>query len=121
MTDEVDAALGVDRSEFSWKDIGACRNMNPTSPDDDWFFDMYETNKDVAKTVDQICMSCPVQQICGNHARNNKLEGVWGGVYWTPSGKPDAARNNHKTADDWKAIEKELGVPLMRRGGKKNG
>lgn len=117
MTDRVDAALGVDRSEFSWKDLAACRNMNPTSPEDDWFFDVYETNKDAARAVDQICMSCPVQKICAAHGRDNRLEGVWGGVYWTPGGKPDAARNNHKTQDDWKELEEALDMKLTRRGG----
>lgn len=82
----------------------------------DWFFDDYETDPKQAKITDQICNSCPVQRVCFEEGTATKSEGVWGGVYLNTQGKPDMARNNHKTAADWRALEKKLGVRLMRRG-----
>lgn len=101
----------IDPDDFTWKDIGSCVGM-----DFNFFFDYYEEDKTIASNVDKMCMSCPVQNICADYGRENKQEGVWGGVYWTTSGKPDLIRNNHKTAEDWAELEDALGIPLMRRG-----
>lgn len=111
----VDVALGIDESEFSWTALAACRDMMPTSPSTDWFFNAYEENKEVAAAADQICMSCPVQRICAEYAVTNREEGLWGGVYWNTQGRPDLTRNNHKTKETWQALEDQLGMRLTRR------
>ncbi len=110
---KVEDMLGVDAGDFQWTDLAACKGLPPQSPEKDWFFDGYETNKDIAKTTDQMCNACPVQRICGEYAIENRLEGCWGGIYWTPQGKPDAVRNNHKQPKDWKGLERVYGRPLM--------
>ncbi len=81
-----------------------------------FFFDFYENDKEIARNVDAICNGCPVQKICADYALENKQGGVWGGVYWTTSGKPDLIRNNHKEREDWLQLEEKLDMKLMRRG-----
>ncbi len=95
-------ALGIDPENFDWRDIAACGGM-----DTDWFYDDYEKDSVVAINVDNVCDSCPVKLACGKHAQTFKEEGVWGGVYWNSSGKPDRARNRHKTDEEWQEV-KEL-------------
>lgn len=102
--------LGIDPEDMHWKDWAACRDMSW-----DFFFtssnqDPEEENKPgyedpaIAQSVDQLCFSCPVQKACGQYGMNNRLEGVWGGVYLDQRGKVDKKRNTHKTAADWKKL-----------------
>lgn len=82
--------LGVDPQDFVWQDLALCVGMNPNL-----FFDTYETDAVVAKQIDQCCLSCPVIKECS--AKGMKGEyGVFGGVYWNGSGRPDVNRNAHK-------------------------
>ena len=96
--------LGLDPDSFTWHDLALCDGTdNP-----DWFYDEYERNTNVAKTVDQMCLSCPVMQQCARVGQENREVGVWGGIYWNGSGKPDKARNAHKTDEVWLEIRDRL-------------
>ena len=51
--------IGIDELDLKWYHLAACNNM-PIN----WFYDDYETDKELAKQVDQICMHCPVIKQC---------------------------------------------------------
>lgn len=90
--------LGIDLETLDWQQLALCSNM-PTN----MFYDEYESDVQVAKVVDQACLSCPVMAQCLERGVENGEWGVWGGVYLA-SGKQDKNRNAHKTADIWEAI-----------------
>ena len=92
--------LGVDPDDATWRDLAACRGM-PL----EWFFDDYESDKQVAKQVDEICQTCPVQKVCYEYGRNTGSQGVWGGIYLNDSGKIDYRRNEHKTKEVWSNLK----------------
>jgi hypothetical protein len=95
--------LGLDKDEFDWFDLAICRGM-----DTNLFFDKYETDINIAKNIDEACMSCPVAKICFQTGVNNSEYGVWGGVYLS-AGSVDNSKNVHKTAEVWKRIRKQNG------------
>jgi hypothetical protein len=95
--------LGIDKEEFDWFDLAICRGM-----DTNLFFDKYETDINIAKNVDEACMSCPVAKICYETGLENDEYGVWGGVYLS-SGSIDNSKNTHKTPEMWKKIKKKNG------------
>lgn len=86
--------------DLHWYHLAICHNM-----DINWFYDDYEDDPVFAKTIDNICYSCPVRNICFNEGVKNKESGVWGGVYLT-AGKPDNAKNSHKSNEE----KKNLGI-----------
>ena len=95
--------LGVDKDEFDWYDLAICRGM-----DTNLFFDKYETDINIAKNIDEACMSCPVSKMCYEMGVENDEYGVWGGVYLS-SGSPDNGKNIHKTPEVWKRIKIQNG------------
>jgi hypothetical protein len=101
--DDVLSVLGIDLEELEWQDLALCRDLETNL-----FYDDYESDESVAKTVDQACFSCPVQAQCLEWAVRNNEWGVWGGIYLT-AGKPDKNRNSHKTKHDWDAIKEVIG------------
>lgn len=100
--------LGIDPDDFEWRDLALCRNMRITAPGEDVFYDKYESDSESAKAADQICLHCPVIQQCFFEGAQGQT-GVWGGVYWNGSGKPDKNKNNHKTEEDWDNLYKMVG------------
>lgn len=92
--------LGIDKEDFDWFDFAVCKGM-----DTNLFFDQYETDINIAKNIDQACMSCPVRKSCLQAGQSNSEYGVWGGVYLT-SGSIDTNKNAHKTSDIWKKLKK---------------
>lgn len=106
-TPDIRTALGIDEDNLTWEALAACRGW-----DVNFFFDFYEDDVSLRPLVDRQCMSCPVQYECGNFAKRNKKEGVWGGVYWTPGGDPDKTKNSHKTPQEWAEIENTLQMDL---------
>jgi hypothetical protein len=64
------------------------------------FFDSYETDVNIAKSIDQACMSCPVIAMCYKYGTESDNYGVWGGVY-IESGEISREFNNHKSKSDW--------------------
>lgn len=95
--------LGIDPDEFSWKDLALCAGM-----DTNLFYDEYESNNDVAKVIDEVCLSCPVMAQCLRNGIENNEWGVHGGVYLV-SGKVDKNRNAHKSKETWDEIRKRIG------------
>lgn len=91
--------LGIDQDNIRWWHLSACQGM-----DTNLFFDKYEIDINIAKNIDEACISCPVISMCYESAIENKEDGVWGGVYLN-SGSIDKARNTHKTPDVWKRLK----------------
>lgn len=91
---------GIDPRDVRWWNLAACQNMEVN-----WFFDNYESDPELAKQIDTLCMTCPVISFCYKEGIDNKLEGVWGGVY-VKHGKPKKQYNKHKTAEVWKRLKK---------------
>lgn len=97
-----------DPDDFEWRDIGTCRNV----PMKNIMFDDYENDKEIAKSADQMCLSCPVITMCLDHAVANNEWGCWGGVYFE-NGRIDEERNSHKTEAVWKRLEEIHGESLL--------
>jgi len=76
--------------------------------DTNLFYDDYESDEQVAKVVDDVCLSCPVMNQCLERGMDNGEWGVWGGIYLV-SGRPDMNRNAHKNQDIWEQIRERLG------------
>ncbi len=93
--------LGIDEEDFDWYDLAICRGM-----DTNLFYDKYEIDYNIAKNVDEACLSCPVISICYKNGKDNDEYGVWGGVYLT-SGSIDKSKNLHKTQEVWKRLKKK--------------
>ena len=51
--------LGVDTDDFDWWHLGICRGMETNL-----FYDKYEADPNVAKNIDEACLSCPVIKMC---------------------------------------------------------
>lgn len=78
-----------------WKDDAKCLGM-----DTNLFFDKYEEDPNIAKSVDHLCQRCPINKQCFALGVSTKEWGVWGGVY-LKDGKIDKEFNEHKTKEDW--------------------
>jgi hypothetical protein len=95
--------LGVDKESVQWQDLALCLGM-----DTNLFFDLYESDVNVAKSIDQACISCPVVAICYEYGKESENYGVWGGVYLS-NGVRDKSKNIHKTKDVDKILKKKHG------------
>lgn len=83
---------------FAWMRDGSCVGMNP-----EWFSSEYEKYPKQRPHIDEICYHCPVQRECLAKGSDNEY-GLWGGVFWDGTGKPDKDKNKHKTDKDWERI-----------------
>lgn len=92
-------ALGLDPEHLSWEQLALCNGTEIN-----WFYDLYESDQEVAKAIDATCLACPVIKECGLRGASGEF-GVWGGIYWSGNGKQDKAKNSHKTPEVWKAIQ----------------
>ena len=90
--------LGIEKDNINWWDISACKGM-----DTNLFYDTYENDINIAKNIDEACMSCPVLKMCYQSGVDNDEYGVWGGVYLN-SGQIDKSKNLHKTKEVWKRL-----------------
>jgi len=95
--------LGLDPEDFNWWNLAICNGMETNL-----FYDKYEADINIAKNIDQCCLSCPVIKNCYSSGVENDEYGVWGGVYLN-SGSVDNARNTHKTEVVWKQLRKKHG------------
>ncbi len=102
MQSEILNQLGVDPSHLEWQKFALCPETDPA-----WFFEDYEKDPEIAKQVDNLCLSCPVLKQCLEQGSQGQF-GVWGAIYWNGSGKPDAAKNKHKTPEVWSEIENKI-------------
>lgn len=64
------------------------------------FFEIYEENPKVRKTIDAICSQCPVRRRCFAEGVSGKHWGVWGGVY-LEDGKVSKEFNSHRDNKSW--------------------
>ena len=96
--------LGIDADDLDWFHLGICRGM-----DTNLFYEKYEADSNIAKNIDEACLSCPVSKICYESGIENNEYGVWGGIYLT-AGSTDKARNIHKTQEVWKRIKVKNGI-----------
>jgi len=92
--------LGIEEQDLRWWHMASCKDM-PFS----WFFEDYETDKETAKQIDQLCLSCPVNKFCFDEGVKNKDWGVRGGVYMN-LGRSDKTYNKHKTQEIWRKLKK---------------
>jgi hypothetical protein len=96
------SSLGINEEEFEWQDLSSCKEW-PL----DLFFELYETNKTVARQVDNLCLHCPVQSECYEFGTKGKETGVWGGFYLS-NGNPDQNKNNHKSLETTKRMARRI-------------
>ena len=102
-TSDALSELGIDLEDLEWQDLALCDGMVTNL-----FYDDYESDEQVAKVVDEACLSCPVMAQCLQRGVENSEWGVWGGIYLV-SGKPDANKNSHKTPEVWQTIKEKIG------------
>lgn len=110
--------FGISPEELSWDQLAACANIPleefvPQADDESGkpghpFFEGYESDDNIARAIDSMCNSCPVQRFCYEYGVKNKEEGVWGGVYMV-GGRMVASKNSHKSPADWEALKQKLG------------
>lgn len=91
--------LGLHEDELEWQDLAICNGM-----DVNLFFDKYESDINIARNIDEMCISCPVKKMCYEYGSENDSYGVWGGIYLN-SGLNDKIRNAHKTKEVWKKLK----------------
>ena len=96
--------MGLDPDTFTWHDLALCNGID----DADLFFEKYESDKNVARQVDDMCLHCPVMKQCAQTGMEEKQQGVWGSVYWNGAGEPDANRNEHKTPEVWAMVRERM-------------
>lgn len=103
--------LGLDEQTLSWHQLALCRNMLPERDENgkinDLFYEAYEEDEEIAKAMDDVCLSCPVLKDCLLEGVDNKDFGLRGGTYLN-NGKPDKMRNQHKTPEVWAKIQERL-------------
>jgi hypothetical protein len=85
-----------------WMSDAECLNM-----DTNIFFEKYEEDKHLAKSIDHMCLRCSVAKECFALGVSKKEYGVWGGIYLT-EGEPDDEFNEHKSQDDWSDVWMKL-------------
>lgn len=105
VNDSLRELLGLDLEDVTWKDLALCDGRMPTR----LFYEDYESDEQVAKMVDDACLSCPVMAMCLTAGMDNDEWGVWGGIYLV-SGKMDDNRNSHKTPEVWEKIKERIGA-----------
>lgn len=96
--------LGVDEDDLDWYHLAACRGL-----DTNLFYDKYEADINIAKSIDEACLACPVSKMCYEFGTSNNEQGVWGGIYLN-TGEVDKPRNIHKTQDVWKRVKAKNGI-----------
>ncbi len=93
--------LGIDKDDLDWFHLAICRGM-----DTNLFYEKYEADSNIAKNIDEMCLSCPVMQMCYESGVDGSEYGVWGGVYLS-SGSIDKSKNLHKDSEAWKKLKKK--------------
>lgn len=100
--------LGLDEQTLTWRHLSLCKNMSPQQPGDpDLFFEEYEADEQIARAMDEVCLSCPVFKSCLMEAFDDKDYGLRGAIFLS-NGKPDKMRNQHKTPEVWARIQERL-------------
>jgi hypothetical protein len=103
MLQNIKELLGIDPEDFNWEDFAICRGT-----DTNMFYEIYESDEQVAKIIDAMCLSCPVMAQCLNKGVEGDEWGTWGAVNLV-NGKPDPVKNAHKTPEVWEEIKERIG------------
>lgn len=85
-----------------WYTKASCKDFDVSL-----FFEKYEHDAEMARTMDLLCLSCPVIKECFESGCETNSWGVWGGVFLV-EGKPDGARNAHKDEKTWSEVLKKV-------------
>ena len=93
--------LGIDSEDLDWFHLSVCRGM-----DTNLFYEKYEADPNIAKSIDEMCLTCPVIAMCYETGSEGNEYGIWGGVYLS-SGSIDKSKNLHKTPEVWKRLKKK--------------
>lgn len=93
----------LDPDTIEWQSLALCSGVEFEDYMQNPFFEAYETNENVAKSTDQMCLHCPVTKQCYEFGVNERETGVWGGIY-LDRGKIDKNKNAHKTQEVWLQI-----------------
>lgn len=93
--------LGLDPENLRWQQLSLCAGSEIN-----WFYDLYESDTEHARAIDQMCLSCPVIKECGLQGAEGEY-GVYGGIYWAGNKRPDKAKNAHKSEEVWKMIQEK--------------
>lgn len=88
--------------KHTWKDRALCLGLN-----NNLFFDKYEEDLPTSKSVDALCLTCPVLKKCFAVGISGKEWGVWGGIY-LEDGEISKEFNKHKTKQDWANVWQSL-------------
>jgi hypothetical protein len=107
MYESIRELLGLDPEELTWQDLSLCAGM-----DTNMFYDDYESDENVARIVDDVCLSCPVLAQCLERGTTNGEYGTWGGIFLV-AGRPDDNKNAHKTQDTWDAIKEKISDAVL--------
>ena len=89
-------------ADLTWKLDGKCRDM-----DVDMFFEKYEEDIFLRRTIDRMCSTCPIAQQCLQWGLSHNEWGVWGGIY-LKDGEKDEEMNAHKTEEEWQTLLLQL-------------
>jgi hypothetical protein len=81
--------------DLKWSQEARCAGLETNL-----FFDFYEQDDGIARDVDEMCMSCPIQKDCLAVAVGRRETGTWGGIY-LEYGQISEEHNRHKTEEDW--------------------
>ena len=82
-------------SKHDWKDNASCLNYTT-----ELFFDRYEEDVGIRRSIDSLCAECPLVRHCFGVGVSQKELGVWGGIY-LEAGKISRDINRHRTRADW--------------------
>lgn len=88
--------------QVDWRGLAVCKGI-----DTNLFYEKYEADPVLAENMDTICFSCPVRLFCLTEGIENQEDGLWGGIFLN-KGKPDSARNAHKSDETWATIRESL-------------
>lgn len=89
-------------NRHKWKDDARCQDL-----DTNLFFDKYEEDETLRKSVESLCAQCPVRRTCFAVGVSSKEWGVWGGVY-LENGSISKEFNKHRSKQDWSETWKAL-------------
>lgn len=83
---------------IEWADGARCVGL-----DTNLFFDEYEGDKRIARSVDALCSLCIKQRECLALGVSRREWGVWGGIY-LEDGDISEEYNDHKSSTDWENL-----------------
>ena len=75
--------------------------------------DLDDYNQELAREVDAICLTCPIQKRCFAEGVSHLEWGVWGGIYFE-EGVVSERYNKHKTPEDWATMWSSITMEMEK-------